>query len=178
MGRALLRGGCLALLVAATAAVGVAAATGSGPFPPATYPPPVASHRGALPACPNPAGLDPFDAKTTKLVVRIARSYDRTSLADDLRNSDRAWWPQVRHMWRSSRPGKGAVNQVVYGPGTPLSKSGYSVIVRFSCGQSLVARSLTVGIGPRQTRLQHCEACISHAFFLARRGRALIYYVY
>ncbi len=177
MERAVLRSGCLALLVAATGGIGVAAATGSGSFPSGTYPAPVASHGGALTACPNAAGLEAFDNKTAGLAVRIASNYDRTSLANDLRHSDRAWWPQVRQMWRSQKPVNGVVNQAVYRSG-PAESTAYSVIVRFSCGAGLIAKSLTVGIGPHQTRSMHCSACVSTLFFVDRRGRPLIYYLY
>ncbi len=159
-------------------ATGAAAAT-ARQFPVSVYPPPVKARAGgALAACPNPAGLERFNGTTTKLAVRIASSYGRISLAHDLRNSDRAWWSQVRHMWHSGKPSEEALHQVVYGSGEPLSKSPYAVIVRYSCGQSLVASSLTVRIGPRQTHPPYCEACISSMFFVDRRGRALIYYLY
>jgi hypothetical protein len=164
-------------LVAATSGLGAATATGSSKSPPAGYPAPVASHGGALTACPNPAGLEPFDTKTASLAVRIASSYDRTSLANDLRQSDRSWWPQVREMWRSPKSANGVVSQAVYRSG-PAEKSAYSVIVRFSCGANLIAESLTVGMGPHQTRSMHCSACVSTLFFVNRRGRPLIYYLY
>jgi hypothetical protein len=77
-------------------------------------------------------------------------------------------------MWRNGKPAKGAENQVVDGS-EPLAKSGYAVIVRSSCGQSLVSRSLQVTIGPRDMR---CDACRTQLFFLDRHGHALVYYVY
>ncbi len=153
-----------------------AAATG---HPASVYPPPVKARAGgALAACPNPAGLERFNSTTTKLAIRIAGSYDRISLAHDLHGSDRAWWPQVREMWKSGKPSEEALHDVVYGSGEPLARNSYAVIVRFSCGQSLVAKSLTVGIGPRQSHPPYCEACISSMFFVDRRGQALIYYLY
>jgi hypothetical protein len=169
----------LAWSVVLAGAVGVAAAAAVGQFPVSVYPTPVKARAGgALAACPNPAGLERFDSTTTKAAVRIAGSYERISLANDLRNSDRAWWPQVRDAWRSGKPSKEALNRVVYGSGEPLARNGYSVIVRFSCGNALVAKSLIVGIGPRQTHPPYCDACISTLFFVDRRGRALIYYLY
>ncbi len=160
-------------------AVGVTAAVAARRFPTSVYPPPVRARAGgALHACPNPAGLERFNGATTKLAVEIASSYDRIGLAHDRRDSDRAWWPQVRDMWRSGKPSEEALHQVVYGSGEPLAKSSYSVIVRFSCGRSLVAKSLTVRIGPRQTHPPYCQACISSLFLVNRRGRALVYYVY
>ena len=78
-------------------------------------------------------------------------------------------------MWRRrGKPAKGLENQVVDGSG-PLPRSGYAVIAKFSCGQSLVSKSLQVIVGPRHMR---CAACRSQLWFVDRRGRALLYYVY
>jgi hypothetical protein len=157
---------------------GGAAADAAGRFPDSVYPPPVAARAGgALGACPNPAGLERFNAAAAKLAARIAGSYGRRSLSVDLRGSDRAWWPQVRRMWRSGKPGDGTLNQVVYGTrrGPDIA---YAAVVRYSCGAALTAKSLTVGVGPRQTRPPYCSACRSTLFFVDRRGRALLYYLY
>ena len=158
-------------------AVGVAAAAAVRPV--SVHPPALKARvGGALAACPSQAGLERFNSSTAKLAVRIASSYNRISLAHDLRNSDRAWWPQVRDMWKSGKPSEEALHHVVYGSGEPLSKNSYTEIVRFACGQALAAKSLIVGIGPRQDHPPYCAACISSMFFLDRRGRALIYYLY
>jgi hypothetical protein len=171
---AMLRWGSVAVLIAATAGAGVASgAAASSGFPPLIYPPPVHG-RGAVSSCPNPEGLDPFTASVTSAAVESASRYDRVSEAVDLRASDRAWWPQVRTLWHTGKPAKGAANQVVDGS-EPLDRSGYAVIARFSCGKSLVSRSLQVTIGPRHMR---CDACRSQLWFVDRRGHALLYYVY
>ncbi len=77
-------------------------------------------------------------------------------------------------MWRKRRPGAQVENEVVDGA-ERLAKSGYATIVRFSCGQALVARSLQVTVGPRNAR---CEACRSQLWFVDRRGHALLYFAY
>jgi hypothetical protein len=169
------RSGWLLWSVAMASVAGVAAASAADQLAGSVYPAPVASRGGALSACPNPAGLERFDRTTTKLAVRIAAGYDRTSLAADLRDSDPAWWPQVRQMWRSGRPALGVDSQVVEG-WQPGPKIAFAVIVRFACGPKLLAQSLTVGIGPRYRH--GCDACVSSLFFVDRRGRALIYYLY
>jgi hypothetical protein len=69
---------------------------------------------------------------------------------------------------------EGSDSQVIDGS-EPLAKSSYEAIVRSSCGQSLVSRSLQVTIGPRNTR---CDACRTQLFFVDRRGHALPYSVY
>ena len=170
----LLRWGSAAVLIAAAAGAGAASGVAaSGGFPPSVYPAPAHS-RGAVSPCPNPEGLRQFTPPVTSAAVASAGRYDRVSEAVDLRASDRAWWAAVRTVWRTGTPGKGAENQVVDGS-EALGRSGYAVIVRASCGESLVSRSLQVTIGPRHMR---CAACRSQLFFVNRRGHALLYYVY
>jgi len=173
MKRVLVRGGS-ALLIGAVVGASAPIATASSRFPPSIYPPPVRSRGGALAACPNPAGLTSFTTSATAAARRTASRYLRVSEAADLRASDRAWWPLVRQSWRSRKPGKGAGAEAALGS-EPASRSGYAVIVRFSCGQSLIAKSLLVTVGAPNAR---CVACRSQVFFIDRRGRALIYFVY
>jgi hypothetical protein len=165
MRRALPRGGLSTLALLLTATVGVS--VGSGGFTRSIYPPPVRSRGGALTACPNPQGLQAVTAAAVTAAVKSATRFSPSSRAFDLRGSDRAWWPLIR---RVPEP----VNEVVDGS-EPLTRSGYSVIVRFSCGSSLVSKSLEVTVGPRSAR---CDACRSQLFFVDRRGHALLYYVY
>jgi hypothetical protein len=172
--RALLTRGCVALLIGATTAAALAAgAAASGRFPRSTYPPSIHG-RGAVSLCPNPEGLEPFTQSARRGAIESASRYGRVSETVDVGASDRAWWPQVRALWRTGQPAKGAENQVVDGS-EALGASGYAVITRFSCGQSLVSRSLEVTIGPRNMR---CEACRAQLWFVNRRGHALLYYVY
>jgi len=167
------RRGLLAVLLATTVGVGAATAFASGSFPPSNYPLPLAGE-GAVSLCPNPAGLEPFTRPATRAAVASASRYGRVSEAADLRASDRAWWPQVRRMWRAGRSAKGVDNQAVEGS-EALRQSAYAAIARFSCGRSLVSLSLQVVIGPRDT---NCDACRSQLWFVDRRGHALLYYVY
>jgi len=157
----------LALLLAATVTVSVATAAASSGFPRSIYPPPVRSRGGALAACPNPVGLQPITAGARTAAVKSATRYSPTSRAFDLRGSDRAWWPLIRRVPASA-------NEVV-DSSEPLTRSDYSMIVRFSCGSSLVSKSLEVTVGPRNAR---CEACRSQLLFINRRGRTLLYYVH
>jgi hypothetical protein len=164
------------LLSAAAVApvVGVASAA-AGRFPPAVYPSPVPSAAGgALAACPNPAGLERFDLQAKHSVLRAATTYGRVSLAVDMRNSDRAWWPRLREMWRSDHPAAGATSEVAGGL-SPGPKTAYAVVVRFSCGSTLVRKSIAVYLAPRERH--NCDACVSSVYFIDRRGHALIYWV-
>jgi hypothetical protein len=150
----------------------VLAATG---FAPSIYPAPLRSRGGALAACPSPSGLEQFDAAAVKRARTVAAKFDELSEASDIRNSDRAFWPSVRAMWRSHEPGRGVLNQAVYGDAKGTSME-YAPIVRRSCGSALVKLSLSVGVGPRVRH--NCEACISTLFFVERRDHDLVYYLY
>jgi hypothetical protein len=180
------------LLIVLTAVAVLAVAQGGGPparpasatiltpgsssrFPPSIYPPSVHSRGGALAACPSPAGAERFTAAARTAAITIASRYDRVGEATDVRNADRAWWPNVRHMWRSGGPGRGVSYQVVSGAriGPELA---YSTVIAYSCGRRLASDSLSVYLGPRQRH--GCDACVSSLFFIDRRGHPLIYYLY
>jgi hypothetical protein len=144
-------------------------------FPASVYPQPVtATPDHALALCPNPSGLQAFDSKATQIALEAAQAYDRASLATDLRNSDRAWWSNVRKLWSSGHPGAGVEQRVVLGS-EPAAKSGFAVFMAPACGATTLAKSLLVTIGPPQSP---CDACRSHLFFVDRAGRPLIYYLY
>jgi hypothetical protein len=161
-----------AVLVASMAGV---ASAGADRFPAAIYPPPVSSAAGgALAACPNPAGLEPFDRPAAESALRAANNYGRVSLAVDLRDSDRAWWPRVRQLWRLGHPAAGASGEVARGP-SPGPTTAYAVIVRYSCGSALIGKSVAVYLAPRQRH--NCDACVASVYFIDRRGHALIYWL-
>jgi hypothetical protein len=145
---------------------------GAGP----DYPPPVRSRGGALRLCPRAAGLVPFTAGARAAARSSSLSYGRVSLSRDLADSDRAWQPSVRAMWHGHPPGASQDVRIrgVSGDATP-----YRVIVHRSCGGGLISRSLAVTVGPlTQPGEAECEACAETLFFVDRRGRALIYFVY
>lgn len=105
-------------------------------FPSLTYPAPVPAVSGhALALCPSKAGLVGFDVTAVRRAREIAASYDRENLATDLRNADRDWWPQVRRMRRTGKPGTGVRFQVVLGS-EATSKSGFAVFMGPACGKA------------------------------------------
>ena len=171
----------VALLSMAASAPGRAAARKhhgrgrSGAFYPAALP----SRGGALGACPSPSGLRRPDALVEAQARVAAILYGRVSLATDIANSDRAWRPQVRAMWSYDSGKPLAAETRVVRSETPAGASGYRIIVRRSCGAPLIRRSIVVTVAPATPVGQSpCEACAEHVFFLDRRGRALIYFVY
>lgn len=165
----------VSVAVAATAAT----ASASSGFPASIYPPAVAAVPGhALALCPSRRGLEPFGPTATTLALQAAGSYDRRNLETDLRNSDRAWWPDVRQMWHTGHPEGGLSNSVVLGS-EPTARSGFAVFMGPACGAFTLNRSLMVTVGPSHAGPgPHCAACNSHLFFVDRRGRPLIYFLY
>ena len=153
----------------------LAAAVAAGGFAPSIYPAPVRSRGGALAACPNPSGLRTFDEAALERAFHVAAGFDEISEASDLRNSDRSFWPAVRRFWRGRKPGRGVLNQASYGSERG-AKMAYAPIIRRSCGGGLVDVSLSIEVGPRVRH--NCDACISSLFFVDRRGRDLVYYIY
>lgn len=165
-------GSALVVIVALVATTGAGATTVD-----ASHPAPVQAKPGhAVALCPNPAGLRPFGLSATRLALEAAALYDRRSMATDLRNADRAWWPRVRAVWRSS--GASRSTSVVLGS-QPARSSGFHVFLRPACGTATVSRSLMVTVGPSQAGPgPHCDACNSHLFYVNRRGQPLLWFVY
>ena len=150
----------------------------SSGFPALTYPQPLAAVPDhALALCPNHRGLEPFTREATELALRAAAVYGHRNLETDLQNSDRAWWPDVRQLWRTAHPRSGVGSGVVLGS-EPTMQSGYALFMGPACGSLTVQRSLVVTIGPSLAGHSHCDACRSHLFFIDRRGRPLIYFLY
>lgn len=170
-----LRRGSLPLVVVMAGLVssGAAAAAMAG----SKYQPaPVASKGGALRKCPNPNGLVKFTAVAQRGAVRDALTYGRKSLRTDLSYSDRAWWPDVKTLWRTPSMRKGLNGEHSYGTRAGRQMP-YATVVRASCGSGLVAKSLTVSVGPDPKHASGCNACISSIFFVDRFGRPLIYWI-
>ncbi len=142
------------------------------------YPPPLPSLGGALSDCPSPTGLQQFSAHTEANARANAVRYGRVSLSLDLADSDRSWQPTVRTMWKHHSPNRPAEDWTVRKL-TAASRNPYRVIVRRSCGEPLVSRSLAVTVGPPPAPgHRECSACAETMFLIDRSGRALIYYVH
>jgi hypothetical protein len=88
--------------------------------------------------------------------------------------SDRAWWPQVRREWKNNR--HGTASWTVASTEPAAKAGGLGSIVSRSCGHALVPLSQLVVVKP--VGATNCVACQSHLFFVDRRGRALLYYIY
>ena len=128
--------------------------------------------------CPSASGLEKFSAAARAMARTESLRYGRGSLAVDLADSDRAWRSAVHAMWKHLTR-RQPVTAVTVRRVTSASHSDYRVIVRRSCGEALVSRSLTVTVGPRPAPGQpECSACAETVFLLDRYGRALIYYVH
>lgn len=168
---------CSAALSVAVLFGGIkAVSAASGRFPRSIYPPAVsAASGGALTRCPNGSGVGAFPAALRADVRRIALTYAQVNQATDMRNSDPAWWPQIRRMWKSPSPSQRgvAVRKI-----EPASHSPYAAIVRRSCGASVLRLSIAATAVPRAQTGKSCAACAITLFFLDRRDHLLIYYVH
>lgn len=170
----LLTRGSIVLLVA-----GASIATASTVFPPSIYPAPVPSRPGAgFSACPNGAGLQRFDAASTKLAERVALRYGHVSLAADLVHSDRSFWPMLRRFWRPVKHGAWLeAIQVVRGAQIGGPKMVWSGVVGYYCGAKVVTDSLNLVVTDRH--LRRCADCNGDdELFIDRRGVPLVYMVH
>jgi sugar lactone lactonase YvrE len=144
-------------------------ALGAHGFPAPLYPTPLPARAGADPAaCPSPTGLRPFSARARTAAVETARRIDATPLWNELRRSDRAWWPglytdQINGMYE-----QGLHRVIAVGP---AAHDAYAAAIVRACGRALLAESLAVTTGPGVYSDQ-----VSHAYFLDRGGRALLYW--
>jgi hypothetical protein len=167
----------LASLVALAIGAGDASATGSSQFPPSVYPQPVPAGSGAaFSACPSPVGLERFSSASTQLAERVAGTYGHISLTDDLKNSDRSYWPMLRSAWEHAGAGKWLSFPDVRGSQIGGPTMVWSGVVRHYCGSTLVTDSLNVFVG-RRKRL-NCDCNGVNLIFIDRRGRPLVYMVH
>lgn len=171
-----MRFGGAASLVLAAAVISVSA-VGAKPLT-ALAPSPVRARPGhAVALCPNPSGLEAFAPSARQRAAREAGAYGRRSLAADLANTDRAWWPHVRALWNTQTARKQS-NDVVLGS-EPATRSGFAVFLRPACGAATLRRTLMVTLGPSQAGPgPHCDACNAHLFYVERRGRPLLWFIY
>lgn len=167
----------MASLVALAIGASDASATGSSPFPPSIYPQPVPAGSGAaFSACPSLTGLQRFSSVSTQLAERIAGTYGHVSLTDDLKNSDRSYWPMLREAWERAGAGKWLSFSDVRASQTGGPTMVWSGVVRHYCGSTLVTDSLNVFVGRR--KLLNCDCNGVNLIFIDRRGRPLVYMVH
>jgi hypothetical protein len=144
----------------------------------ALHPSPVKARPGhAVALCPNPTGLQSFTSVELQRAAHEADAYGRRSLAADLANSDRAWWPRVRALWKTATVRKHNTDAVV--GSEPAARSGFAVFLRPACGAAILRRTLMVTVGPSQAGSgPHCDACNAHFFYVERTGRPLLWFIY
>jgi hypothetical protein len=163
--RAGLAGAAALLLLAGVADAGEA-------FPQRFYPRALPAHGGALSLCPNPSGLEAFDASALAAARRTASRYGSATRHEGQLLSDRAWWPGVARAWRHGSPGSEDVLEVRALRSSPALGS----IIAYSCGKALVRLTEWAALKPPGSGT--CIACISQLFLVDRRGRVLAYYLY
>jgi hypothetical protein len=153
-------------------------ALGAPGFPNSIYPAPLPSATVALGACPNPAGLEPFDQQTQAAALRLLRTLAPNSLIAVLQQTDRSWWPNVATRSPQVPTGTTATELI---SAEPASQSPYSILVKSACGAQLLQDSLAVVVGPPGSNSPgpaYCDACRATVFFLNRSGHPLVYFLY
>ncbi len=154
----------------------VTAALASG-----VYRPPTHSRGGALRLCPSLMRLERFSNSAVKTAKAEVMRFGRVSRSDDLAASDPAWQPEVRANWNRPGHNPGHGPQFVLGPvpATPVGKDSYGIIVRRSCGSTILAHTLEFTVVPgHPSRPPTCDACRTTFFMIDRGGQPLIYFVY
>jgi hypothetical protein len=142
------------------------------------HPSPVRARQGhGVALCPNPNGLQVFTPAAQQHAAQQADAYGRRSLAEDLANTDKAWWPHVRALWKMHTARKQTTDVVV--GDEPATRSGFAVFLRPACGAATLRRTLMVTVGPSQAGPgPHCDACNAHFFYIDRQGRSLLWFIY
>lgn len=173
----LVKGGLPASLVALAFVAVAAPAVGSSQLPASFYPQPIPAAGGAaFSACPNPAGLERFKSASTQVAEHVAETYGHVSLSDDLRNSDRSFWPMLRKAWRQADGDEWLSFSDVRGSQLGGPMMFWSGVVRHYCGAELVVDSLSVDVTRRT--LENCDCNGVSLLFIDRRGRPLVYMVH
>jgi len=165
---------------------------GAPGFPAAIYPGPRRPHPVPNPLghCPAPAGLQPFtagNATTARaLIPKLRRSF-----REDLRLTDRAFWPTILIGWQQPprqgpapgltqrerlRQARGGHRPILYaGPLESYHQSegppDFTRAISAGCGTRLARDTWMVVDGPRTS-----PALQSEWLFLTRRGHVLLYY--
>jgi len=148
-------------------------------FPASIYPASVRGRPGAVARCPAPTHLRPADRLRPRQAISLVRHLHTISLADDLQNADRAYWPSLRSGWRHQRTPVDAYDGRILlagklarlqGFGVPSTLKGW---VRTSCGHAVARASFVVVTGPRRSpALQVASVMVNRA------GHPLVYFVY
>lgn len=162
-----------------SAAAYVMPAVGAPGYPAAVYPPPTTGGN-PLPACPRGTGLQDFTAASAGVARTIEARYETRSLAADLHDSDRAWWPQIITDWRDhDGPARTQPIPILYAGSlsarypASLGAPDPEPWIAKACGR-LVARDsyIIVNGHARQPGGQ------GEFVFLKRRGHVLLYFAY
>lgn len=163
-------GGSLVALPITTPLLDTLPALGSSGFPAHVYPAALGAAGSDLAACPNPQGLESFDAAAVAAAFASAARYNSytSSLWGDLRSSDRSWWAGLFATWAS--PDYDRDTHTVESEG-PASADPFAPAIAHACGEWLLRESIVIDVGPSAYSSQ-----VSHLFFVDRAGRPLVYF--
>lgn len=115
---------------------------GSAAFPRRLFPTPVRSSGPALSACPNPQGIEAFDASARAKLPALIATLHKSGLVTELTVTDPSWWSGL-----FGSMDVGAVPLPVNTSATAIaaaSKDSLSTVIAADCGKQLVKDSLVI----------------------------------
>ena len=143
---------------------------GSRGFPASLYPASIASRGSGLKACPNPRGIEPFNATAKRALAGMIRILSGYSFFSHLRESDPSWWTGVFDAW--SVINLPLPNSIGFESVRPAVTASLAPMIAADCGESLVQQSLVVSTGelPKLQRTNNPDL-----YVLDRDGHPLLY---
>jgi hypothetical protein len=137
-------------------------------FPSSTYPVPVPSSDARLSTCPNPKGIEPFNAKAKAAISTMFATFGpRKGLFDDLGATDRSWWQGLFEALQNyNLPLPSNVFEFV----VPASSDPLAKMIASACGAQLVKESLVIHTSPGP------PYGVDNFFVLDRGGHPLVYF--
>lgn len=143
---------------------------GSRSFSSSLYPSPIASRGSGLKVCPNPQGIEPFNATAKRALAGMSRALSGYSFFDDLKESDPSWWTGV---FDASRDNELPLpNSIGFESVKPASTASLAPMIAADCGESLVQQSMVVSTGDLP-RLQATDN--PDLYVVDRDGHPLLY---
>jgi len=143
---------------------------GSRSFPASLYPAPIASRGSGLKVCPNPRGIEPFNATTRRALAGVIRTLSASGFLGHLKESDPSWWMGV---FDASKDNELPLpNSTGFESVKPASTASLAPMIAADCGELLVQRSLVVATGDLP-RLQATDN--PDLYVLDRDGHPLLY---
>jgi hypothetical protein len=140
---------------------------GSSAFPRSLYPRPVSSSGAGLSTCPNPQGIEPFNASARDRLGSLIATLHQSDLLSGLTVTDPSWWSGLftsLEVFTLPLPSNTSNTSIAAASTDSLSR-----LIAANCGEQLVSDSLVV------TYVIGGVSIKDEYFVLDRNGRPLLY---